>query len=175
MKEPKQGKANRAKAAKAKTEKVGLKKRHLRAVSGAPRAVRAQRARSDDGNAFIPDPADGPAHASDDLAEALAEDFIEAATRGNDVLEDDLDQALPDEVGGPFVVTRARDELAFDVDASNPPGATVEPLPKPMAGLVQRPRVDGATDGRLEDDDQDEDDDIDDEEPDVSTFPDHGS
>jgi hypothetical protein len=54
--------------------------------------ARAQQSarRSDDGNAFIPDPGEGPAHTSDDLAEILAEDFVKAATSGNDALEDDL-------------------------------------------------------------------------------------
>jgi len=38
--------------------------------------------RSDDADAFIPDPEDGPAIAGDDLAEALAEEFVEGATSG---------------------------------------------------------------------------------------------
>jgi hypothetical protein len=96
--------------------------------------------RSDGGDAFIPDPGEGPAHTDDDLAELLAEDFIEAATRGNEVLEDDLDRPLADELGGPFVVTDPRDELADGVDESNPDDAVVEPLPRANAGLVLRPR-----------------------------------
>ncbi len=97
------------------------------------------RARSDDGNAFIRDPGEGPARTRDDLAEVLAEDFIGAATSGNDVLEDDLERETPDELGGPFVVTSARVELADDVDESNPVGAEAEPLPRAVAGLVARP------------------------------------
>jgi hypothetical protein len=100
------------------------------------RAVRAS-TRTDDANAFIPDPGEGPARTSDDLAEVLAEDFIASATSGNEVLEDDLDQTLPEELGGPFVATRARDELADDIDGSNPVDAKREPLPRAIAGLVQ--------------------------------------
>lgn len=101
--------------------------------------------RSDDAEAFIPDPggpgrAGGRARGRDDLAELLAEDFVESATRGNEAFEDDIDRALPDEVGGPFVVTDADEELADDVDASNPPDAEVAGLPTAVAGLIQLPR-----------------------------------
>jgi len=103
--------------------------------------VKARR-RSDDADAFIRDPGEGPARTSDDLAEVLAEDFIGAATSGNDVLEDDLEQETSDELGGPFLVTSARVELADDVDASNPVGAEPEALPRAVAGLVERPASD---------------------------------
>lgn len=116
----------------------------------------ARQERSDGGDAFIPDPGDGPARTSDDLAELLAEDFIEAATRGNEVLEDDLDRTLSDEIGGPFIVTDPREELADGVDDSNPSDAAVEPLPRANAGLVQRPR-DEALDDELRADAEDED------------------
>jgi hypothetical protein len=96
------------------------------------------RPRSDDADAFIRDPEGGPAHMRDDLANMLGEDFIEGATQGDEALDDQLDRTEPAEIGGPFIVTRARDELAFDVDASNPVGATAEPIPRPTAGLVQR-------------------------------------
>jgi hypothetical protein len=76
--------------------------------------------RSDNADAFLPDSSGGPARVGDDLAQVLAETFVEAATRGNEVFEDELGRPLPDEVGGPFVVTDANEELA-DVDAGNPP------------------------------------------------------
>ena len=41
---------------------------------GAPAAPQ-RRQRSDDANAFIPDPEGGPAHTRDDLAESLAEAY----------------------------------------------------------------------------------------------------
>ena len=54
------------------------------------------RQRSDDGNAFMPDPEDGPARIRDDLAENLAEDYLQAATQGMEVEED----ARPDRARG---------------------------------------------------------------------------
>ena len=93
------------------------------------------RGRSDDGNAFMPDPEDGPARISDDLAENLAEDYVQAATQGMEV-EEDHDQIVPEEIGGPFVETTAADEFAHDTDEANPEDASREPLPRPVAGLV---------------------------------------
>jgi hypothetical protein len=91
--------------------------------------------RSDDGNAFMPDPEDGPARIRDDLAENLAEDYLQAATQGMEV-EEDLDQIVPEEFGGPFVETSAAEEFALDTDEANPEDASREPLPRPVAGLV---------------------------------------
>jgi hypothetical protein len=91
--------------------------------------------RSDDGNAFMPDPEDGPARIRDDLAENLAEDYVLAATQGPEV-EEDLDQIVPEEFGGPFVETTAAEEFAHDTDEANPLDASREPLPRPVAGLV---------------------------------------
>ena len=98
-----------------------------------PRAF--ARPRSDDANAFMPDPEGGPAHIGDDLAENLAEEFVDAVT-GGDGAED---AAVSEEIGGPFVFTSAADEFAHDIDAANPPDAEREPLPRPGAGLVQSP------------------------------------
>jgi hypothetical protein len=120
--------------------------------------------RTDDADAFIPDPSDdGPARSSDDLAEVLAEDFLESATRGNDVYEDELERSLPDEVGGPFVVTDADDELADDVDASNPADAEPAGRPRAVAGLVQRPRAEDLAEGEDEgeEEEEEEEDDVD--------------
>jgi hypothetical protein len=91
--------------------------------------------RSDDGNAFMPDPGDGPARIRDDLAENLAEDYLQAATQGMEV-EEDHDQIVPEEIGGPFIETSAADEFAHDTDEANPLDASREPLPRPVAGLV---------------------------------------
>lgn len=96
-----------------------------------------RRGRSDDANAFMPDPEDGPARISDDLAESLAEEYLQAATIGNEVAEDDLDEVVPEEIGGPFVETTAADEFAHDTDDANPIDAEREPLPRPISGLVQ--------------------------------------
>lgn len=85
--------------------------------------------RSDDANAFIPDPDGGPAHTRDDLAEALGEDFLKSATGEEEADDEMFAGVVPEENGGPFVVTSARQEFAHDIDASNPPDAEQEPLP----------------------------------------------
>ena len=95
--------------------------------------------RSDDADAFIPDPGEGPARVGDDLAENLAEEFVAAATTGEDQDEELLDATFPEEIGGPFVETGAGEELIDDVDENNPPDATREPLPMPNAGLTTSP------------------------------------
>jgi hypothetical protein len=101
--------------------------------------------RSDDGNAFMPDPGDGPARIRDDLAENLAEDYLQAATQGPEV-EEDHDQIVPEEIGGPFIETTAAEEFAHDTDESNPEDGSREPLPRPVAGLVLAAPEDEETD-----------------------------
>jgi hypothetical protein len=54
--------------------------------------------RPDDANAFLPDPGDGPARASEDLAESMAEGFIEAATTGEEPDEQTLDAGYSEEL-----------------------------------------------------------------------------
>jgi len=83
----------------------------------------------------MPDPESGPARISDDLAENLAEDYLQAATQGMEV-EEDHDQVVPEEIGGPFIETTAAEEFAHDTDEANPEDASREPLPRPVAGLV---------------------------------------
>jgi hypothetical protein len=119
--------------------------------------------RSDDADAFLPDPSDdGPARSNDDLAEVLAEDFLESATRGNDVYEDDLERELPDEVGGPFIVTESDEELADDIDESNPLDAEPAPRPRAVGRILQRPKDEKLSDEEEpEDEDEDEEDDDD--------------
>jgi hypothetical protein len=69
------------------------------------------------------------ARSSDDLAEALGEQFIEGATTGEGAAEEDLDQEVPEERGGPFVRSNAGTEFAEGTDRSNPKGAKREPFP----------------------------------------------
>jgi hypothetical protein len=78
-----------------------------------------------DGEAFI-----HGARTNDDLAEQLAEEFVEAATTGEAEGEDVLNQLVPEERGGPFVVTTAGTEFAEGTDASNPKGSKREPFPR---------------------------------------------
>jgi hypothetical protein len=66
---------------------------------------------------------------TDDLAEALGEQFVEGATTGEGAAEEDLDQEVPEERGGPFVRSNAGTEFAEGVDRSNPKGAKREPFP----------------------------------------------
>jgi len=105
----------------------------------AARADGAQRARlaaqrSDDGNAFLPDPDGGPMYTPDDLAELLAEDFILSATMNVDADADEHEEVVDEELGGPFVETSGREEFAAGTDDSNPADATAEPLPRVMGG-----------------------------------------
>ncbi len=93
-----------------------------------------KRQRPDDGNAFIPDPQGGPALAGDDLAEELAEQFVASATSAEETMPDELDQEVPEEIGGPFIVSDAGREFASGTDASNPRGSVREPMPSPMRG-----------------------------------------
>src|SRR3954466_9132190 len=97
--------------------------------------------RTDDGNAFMPDPEDGPARIDDDLAENLAEDFLQAATSGED--QDGTHGMVPEEIGGPFIETTGEDEFAAGTDDSNPDDATAEPMPRAVGGLAQGPRGGG--------------------------------
>jgi hypothetical protein len=67
------------------------------------------------------------------LAEVLGEEFVEAATTGEDVTLETLNGKTPEDEGGPFVVTRSRDEFARGSDASNPSDATREPFPTALS------------------------------------------
>jgi hypothetical protein len=87
----------------------------------------------------MPDPDGGPALIRDDLAENLAEEYVDAVTRGDGSDDAAIDGVVSEEIGGPFVFTSAADEFAHDIDAANPPDAEREPLPRPGAGLVQPP------------------------------------
>jgi hypothetical protein len=108
------------------------------------KTMKAQRLqpRSDDGNAFIPDPEGGPARTNDDLAETLAEGFVLGATQDEDGEDAALDGLVPEEIGGPFVETSGSAEFADGTDGSNPADAKREPIPRPVAGLSLRPEVD---------------------------------
>jgi hypothetical protein len=108
------------------------------AETPSPPAIHS-RGRSDSADAFFPDPGDGPARAPDDLAETLAEDFLQSATTGSDVDDEVLNQVVPEEIGGPFVETTAGEEFATDIDDSNPVDATVEARPMAVSGIVEKP------------------------------------
>lgn len=70
------------------------------------------------------------ARTTDDLAETLGEEFVASATSGEEVGEEELNALTEEENGGPFIITTAGEEMADDVDASNPEDATREPFPR---------------------------------------------
>jgi hypothetical protein len=86
--------------------------------------------RLDDGCAFLPDPSEG-AHArrTNALGEMLAEEFLESATAGEEVVEDERGEMDIEEVGGPFTGSSASEEFAYGTDDSNPDGAPAEAFP----------------------------------------------
>ena len=73
--------------------------------------------------------------ASPDVSAHRTEDYLQAATQGMEV-EEDHDQIVPEELGGPFIETSAAEEFALDTDEANPEDASREPLPRTGAGLV---------------------------------------
>lgn len=87
--------------------------------------------RRDAGDAFFPDPGEGPALAPDDLAEELAEEFLASATTGQEQGAEAHDQFVEEEIGGPFVTTLSRMEFGRAYDESNSPDAEREALPTP--------------------------------------------
>lgn len=110
------------------------------------RSYSRPRPRSDDADAFLPDPDRGPARSNDDLAQALGEELVRSATTGQDRDEDALDGTVPEELGGPFIETTDLQEMAFEADPTNPPGAVPEPLPRAVAGTVINPDTDDRED-----------------------------
>jgi hypothetical protein len=92
------------------------------------------RRRSDDADAFLPDPEGGPARANDDFAELIAEEFVAGATTGQFAGAESRNQVVPEELGGPFLQAEAEEEFADDIDDMNPPDAEKEPFPRAIGG-----------------------------------------
>src|SRR5205814_6912962 len=69
-------------------------------------------------------------HSRDDLAEELGEETIATMTTGEDEHKESLEEAVDEEIGGPFVETSSASEFTGGSDGSNPAGATREPFPK---------------------------------------------
>jgi hypothetical protein len=61
------------------------------------------RGRRDGSSAFVADPSEGKAWAPDQLAEALAESYVSAATSGEQHADQTLDDFVDEELGGPFL------------------------------------------------------------------------
>lgn len=98
-------------------------------------------ARTDYADAFIPDPSDnnGAAVFRDDLAEALGEEFVIAATTGEEMVDQDLHDVVSEEIGGPFIETTGAEEFATEPDSMNPEDGTREPLPRGVHALTETP------------------------------------
>lgn len=90
--------------------------------------------RSDSGDAFVRDPGSGPARVDDDLAEEVAESFLQSATSGEEAGEERANAEVPEEEGGPFIITTGAKEFGYDIDASNPKDA--EPAGRPTANAT---------------------------------------
>jgi hypothetical protein len=157
MKAQEHGKDVRKAGAKATKPKVTPKMAAKTTAETAPKAMKAKRRapRSDDGNAFIPDPEGGPARTRDDLAENLAEGFLQGATQDDEADEAALEGWVPEEIGGPFVESDAAAEFADGTDGSNPADAEREPMPRPMARLIHGPEFEQAAEQDAEEEETD--------------------
>lgn len=67
--------------------------------------VAGNHVRPDSGEAFLHDPteADPRMYSSDPLAEMLGEEFVQAATSGEEAYSDDAEAVTTEELGGPFI------------------------------------------------------------------------
>jgi hypothetical protein len=57
-----------------------------------------------------------PGAEKDDLAEELGEESVEAATSGQTTAEDNLNEEVPEETGGPFVETSSQTVYGYGSD-----------------------------------------------------------
>ncbi len=95
----------------------------------AKKAVLVRHERTDSGEAFFPDPSDmrHRSNLKDPLGEMLGEEFVQSATSGEASRADDLDEVTTEELGGPFVLSTAAEEVGSDEPET--PEATREPFP----------------------------------------------
>jgi hypothetical protein len=93
---------------------------------------KSKQERSDGGDAFIPESAQITG-TKDDLAEILAEDYLRDAS--GDETEEERDEEVPEELGGPFVESRAEAEFGPDREDTKDPFLTEGPRQKTMPPL----------------------------------------
>ena len=67
---------------------------------------------------------------TDALADELGKEFVETVTSGEDEGTELRDSFQSEEIGGPFVGSRAGQEFAYEPDASNPKNSRREPFPR---------------------------------------------
>ncbi|MCG8554520.1 MAG: hypothetical protein MJD61_04415 [Proteobacteria bacterium] len=102
-------------------------------------ARKAEQRRERVAGAFLADPRDGPAAASDDagvsddLAELLAQQVLVAATSGGYVVQDALNADVDEDAGGPFVETGSRAQFARHTERDDASDSEAEPAPFPTA------------------------------------------
>lgn len=72
--------------------------------------ARRQANRTDDGEAFLPDPTRRGAHITASDAESFGEEFVASATGGEPLHMDALDEVVEEEEGGPFLELDAEGE-----------------------------------------------------------------
>jgi hypothetical protein len=84
-------------------------------------ATAGRHPRRDAGDAFLPDPQGGEARATDDLAEMIAEAYLESATSGEERGEDLLNDLVAEELGGPFLEESLLDGAEYDVPLTRRP------------------------------------------------------
>jgi hypothetical protein len=89
-----------------------------------PQQRASYRARKAEDRAFV-----SGTWSADASAEESAEEFLMTITSGENGGEFALDAVMPEEYGGPFVITTAGAEFAYETDGSNPTGASREPFP----------------------------------------------
>jgi len=65
-----------------------------------------------------------PGAEDDDLAEELGEESVEAATSGQTPAEENLNEEVPEETGGPFVETSGQTVYGYGTDPRRRPDDT---------------------------------------------------
>jgi hypothetical protein len=106
-------------------------KRHKRSS----RTTREHIRRQDGASAFFPDPQQSAGPVKDDLAENLAETFLQSATSGEEQGEDAMNELVAEEIGGPFVEESSTDlisqaELELELELHKPRRRRARPSPR---------------------------------------------
>jgi hypothetical protein len=113
------------------TRKPKQKAKNQKSKKPAAKVLRSKQtsARLSRGSALTDSPEYIPEAMEDSLARELGEATVASATTGDQADEAIRDEDVPEEVGGPFVTTTAREEFALGPDASNPIDAEPAPFP----------------------------------------------
>jgi hypothetical protein len=92
-----------------------IKPRPMTELTKGDAMVRARRHvmhRSDDGEAFLPDPSRPGAHKTAGDAESFGEEFVASATGGEPLHMDALDEVVEEEEGGPFLLLDTEEDAS---------------------------------------------------------------